>query len=98
MRASITASDKPRYFSGRGWRSEMCSFSSSVISGIIVDGMFYFVKLFAISKREKGQTHRRAIAPWSLDLWKLYRVGGDDQRIRPINGGRGRFNTPEGLP
>ena len=33
---SISASDRPRYFSGSAWRSEMCSFSNSVSSGMIV--------------------------------------------------------------
>ena len=30
MRASISSSDRPRYRSGSGWRSAMCSFSYSV--------------------------------------------------------------------
>src|SRR4029077_6247531 len=38
MRASISSSDSPRYRSGRGWRSEMCSFSYAVMTGNIIAG------------------------------------------------------------
>src|SRR5262245_7593209 len=82
MRADISVSERPRYFSGKAWRSERCCFSYSVSSGMIelIVGR-PFVKFFAKSAREKAQTHQRAIAQGGLDLALIITGSLQEQRF-----------------
>src|SRR5688572_16585072 len=73
IRASMSASDRPRYCSGGACRSEIWVFSNSVSSGMM-DAMVQvrardIVKLFAISEREKGQTRKLGRMP--CGVWTL---------------------------
>src|SRR5712672_2624557 len=62
MRASISSSESPTYASGSGWRSEMCSFSYSVRSGISVDMVYckyiWSQRTQALPRRHEGRINQ----------------------------------------